>query len=324
MAGQPTEISDNNDDAEFQAEFARLDAARNGRVTEEEPTPEVIAAPEGNAPEDDEPAANTPPAKSSEDGTSGDGTDGGDKPPEVEASDPWKDVPDDLRERIKQIEKERDDALHRARSDAQRVAALSRKLQTSAPVAPAKAEPTEAQKALDQKMKQLQEDYPEIAEPVIEMLAMQREQLGTVTQQLETVAQDRHAAFVAHQQALLEQVHPDWQVVASSPDFQQWMATQPEGLQKLGESYDARETSTILGLFKTEAGIAARAAAPLAPTPERQAADARRRDQLDGGKEVKSRSAPAASGPPDDYEGAAAYYAAKKDREMLQQRGGRR
>lgn len=326
MATNPQENNDTVDDTDFDAEFQRLADARDGVSPREEAPVEKVDPPEGNAP-DDEPAPPAP-AASDDDGTSGSSTEGGDKPPEAVASDdPWKDVPPETRALIAAIEKERDEARHKAQSDANRVAALSRKIQSltaSAPAAPVKkdAEPSEAQKALDAKVKQLREDYPEVAEPVLELLAAQRDELKSVTSKLETVEGDRQQQFIQQQEALLTEAHPDWRQAVATTEFATWMEAQPAGIQKLAESYDARETSTVLTLYKTEMGVAAKAAAP-APTPEQTATEARRREQLNGGVAVKSRPAPVTSGPPDDFEGAAAYYQAKKDREMAAQRGGR-
>lgn len=327
MATNPQENGVTNDDTDFDAEFQRLADARDGVTPRQDDPAAVTDPPEGNAPVD-EPAPTEAPAASDEDGTSGTSTEGGDPPPEAVASDdPWKDVPADLRERIAAIEKERDEARHRAQSDANRVAALSRKIQsltTSAPAAPAKKdeEPSDAQKALDAKVKQLREDYPEVAEPMLELLAAERDKLNAVTQKLETVEGDRQQAFIQQQEALLTEAHPDWRQTVATPDFQSWMEAQPPGIQKLAESYDARETSTVITLFKTESGVAAKAPAPVA-TPEQNATEARRREQLSGGVAIKTRPAPVTSGPPDDFEGAAAYYQAKKDREMEQSRGRR-
>lgn len=326
MATKPPETNDTTDDTDFDAEFQRLADARDGVTPREEAPVEKADPPEGNAP-DGEPAPQAP-ASPDDDGTSGTSTEGGDPPPKAEASDdPWKDVPAETRALIAAIEKERDEARHKAASDAQRVAALSRKIQslsTSAPAAPAKKEPepSEAQKALDAKVKQLREDYPEVAEPMLELLAAERDKLSAVTQKLETVEGDRQQAFIQQQEALLTEAHPDWRQTVATPDFATWMEAQPQGIQKLAESYDARETSTVITLFKTETGVNAKVEAP-APTPEQTATEARRREQLSGGVAIKTRPAPVTSGPPDDFEGAAAYYQAKKDREMAAQRGGR-
>lgn len=325
MATNPPENNDTTDTTDFDAEFQRLADARDGVTPREEAPVEKPAAPEGNAP-DDEPAP-TAPASSDDDGTSGTSTEGGDPPPEAVASDdPWKDVPADIRERIVAIERERDEARHKAASDAQRVAALSRKIQTlttTSATAPVKKdeEPSEAQKALDAKVKQLREDYPEVAEPMLELLAAERDKLNAVTQKLETVEGDRQQAFIQQQEALLTEAHPDWRTTVATPDFAAWMEAQPLGIQKLAESYDARETSTVISLFKTESGIAATATATPPATPAQNATEARRREQLNGGVAIKTRPAPVTSGPPDDFEGAAAYYQAKKDREMAAQRG---
>jgi hypothetical protein len=257
--------------------------------------------------------------------------DGGDKPPEgAEAPDPWASVPDELKAERDRLQKERDEARHKAQSDANRVAALSRKLQqltaaptASAPEAPAD-EPSEAQKALDAKISQLRKDYGEIADPLIELIEAQKKELTTVRTVLTGLSEQRQAEVIAHETQALETKHPDWRDIARSEDFRDWLEVQPQNIQRLATSWDARETSVVLTLFKAEKveTTGQTAEAPPAAVETKPTADAatgaRRSQQLDGGRDVRSRPAPAASGPPEDFDAAFAYYAEK--RRLAQQR----
>jgi hypothetical protein len=245
--------------------------------------------------------------------------DGGGQPPDGDkAPDLWANAPDDLKAEYQKVLKERDEAQHKAQSDANRVAALSRKLSTlqapaSAPQeAPAK--PTEAQAALDDKIKQLREDYGDIADPLIELIEAQKAELKTVRTVLTGLSEERQAQVIASEQQALEARHPDWRDIANSKDFSSWLEVQPDNIQRLATSWDARETSVALTLFKSESGMASgQTDEGGTPKPKANAATgARRSQQLDGGRDVGSRPAPAASDAPEDFDAAFKFYEQKR------------
>jgi hypothetical protein len=334
IATDPNLVDNDEQQDEFEAEFARL---AEGKEPTPSPDKEPEPAPsEGNDPEDADPApaeAATTEGDPAETVTSDDATDteGGGQPPKDTAPDPWADAPPELKALFEQTQKERDEAKHRAASDANRVAALSRKLQrlTEASVSAVttpdpKAE--EAKKALDQKVKQLREDYGDIAEPLIELIEAQGRELGAVKANLTGLSEQQQAQHIAAEQAALEQAHPDWRVVAQSPNFRGWLEVQPENIQRLAASWDARETSVALTLFKAEQIEATGGMSegpkptPAEATRTQEAAAAtgeRRSQQLDGGKVVRSRPQPAASGPPEDFEAAFKYYEEQRARKAL-------
>lgn len=306
MASAPPADSVENDDdfAKHFDEFAAGKAPDEANATEDEP--------EGNDPGEADEGADEAPGAAPDEDTSGEPAAGAEAP--AEAPDPWASAPAELRSLYEAERKAREQAEHRARSDANRVAALSRKLAAQPASAPAPADTAETEaknKALDEKRKQLEEDYPDVASPLFEIIDGLKDELGAVKQVVGSVEADRQAEVVADQQRALEAVHPDWRDIASDPRFGEWVQGQPQKIQELAGSWDARETSVALSLFKTEMGLAASqsqgnaAAAP--------AATARRSAQLEGGREVRSRPAPAASGAPDDFEAAFAHYAAKRD-----------
>lgn len=307
----------NNDEDDFAKHF---DAFAAGKPPPDHEDPPSETPPEGNVPE--EPASAPPepeaaPAEPPESDTSGTET-GAAPPAPAEAPDPWAQVPAELKAQYEQTLKERDEARHKAQSDASRVAALSRKintLQSSAPAPLATPEPSEAQKALDQKIVDLRKEYPEVAEPLIEMIQAQRDELGTVKQQLTALTDDQQAAYIAQEQQSLEAIHPDWRQVAAQKDFAEWLQVQPANIQRLAQSYDAHETGVALTLFKAEMMVPTGQTqeAPPAPTPTATATDAKRSQQLEGGRDVPSRPAPATSGPPEDFDAAFQHFAAIRE-----------
>jgi hypothetical protein len=271
------------------------------------------------------PAATEPPAPA--EAAPGDAEpDGGSQPPEGEkAPDLWASAPDDLKAEYQKVLKERDEAQHKAQSDANRVAALSRKLNTlqapaSAPQE-APAQPTEAQKALDDKVKQLREDYGDIADPLIELIEAQKAELKSVRTVLTGLSEERQAQVIAAETQAMEARHPDWREIAKSTEFAGWLEIQPENIQALATSWDARETSVALTLFKAES---AEANGQQAPRPKANAATgARRSQQLDGGRDVGSRPAPAASDAPEDFDAAFKFYTEKRAAQQAQAHRGR-
>lgn len=325
VATDPNLEQNADSDDEFDKHFKEFaDAKDTGSPPPEDD--EEPGEPEGNGPEGDEatpaePAATEPPP--TDDATSGEAKpEGGDKPPKEQAPDPFANLPDDVRAAIAAIEKDRDDARHRASSDANRVAALSRKLnelQSSTASAPAPAaEKTEAQKALDDKITQLREDYGDIADPLIELIETQRQELNTVRTVLTGLSDERREQVIAQETQALAARHPDWQEVAKSPDFQSWLQIQPPNIQGLAESWDARETSVVLTLFKSEKVEATGQGTATVATPKPDAATgARRSQQLEGSRDTRSRPAPAASEAPDDFDAAFEFFRQKRERQQM-------
>jgi hypothetical protein len=265
--------------------------------------PELGRPAPAEAATDDEPPEETPPGDAE--------ADGGGQPPAEEAPDLWANASPELIAERDRIQKERDEALHKASSDANRVAALSRKLQAyqTPASAPAPAEATEAQKALDGKIAQLREDYGDIADPLIELIEAQKAELTNVRTVLTGLNEERQAQVIAQEQQALEARHPDWREIAQNPAFKGWLEVQPQNIQALASSWDARETSVALTLFKAEA---VEASGQKPPKAKASAATARRSQQLDGGRDVGSRPAPAASDAPEDFDAAFDFYTQRR------------
>ena len=342
MSIAPDPKTDNNTDSDdgYDKAFAEFAAAREGNAAPSSEEPKEPGEPDGNdpsdepaAPAEDEPPAATEEGEDDEPVTSGEakGSEGGSQPPEEEqAPDPWAQVPEELKAEYAKVQKERDEALHKAKSDANRVAALSRRLQELSVAKPsadkAPDQPTEAQKALDEKIAQLREDYGDIADPLIELIENQRKELEGVRTVITGLNEAQQAQVIQAETQALEARHPDWREIAQSPDFAGWLQIQPPNIKSLAESWDARETSVVLTLFKTEAGVATGQKTEAEPKEQSEAepkskADAatgvRRSQQLDGGRDVRSRPAPAASEPPDDFEAAFKYFEERRKQKQL-------
>ncbi|WP_042700713.1 hypothetical protein [Azospirillum sp. B506] len=180
------------------------------------------------------------------------------------------------------------------------------------------------QDATDADIRRLQEEYPEVARPVLAKLSSLQTQLSQALTRLDQ--RDSTEAHAQREQALdreeqaLTQMHPDWMQVTGNPAFGKWLETQPryvvEAIQRNGEAIqDAAEAGDIITRFKAHQGMGAATAAPSASGATATGAPAnlaaRRQRQLESGAAVTSRGAGPAGGPPDDYDAAFAYYAAK-------------
>ncbi|MBP2230820.1 hypothetical protein J2847_004129 [Azospirillum agricola] len=222
---------------------------------------------------------------------------------------------------------------HDSRSNRGRVSSLQRELDTvksqlAALQKGAAGSTGQDQGATEADIRRLQEEYPEVARPVLKELSSLRTQLSETQARLNqrdsTEAQrEREQALDREEQALAQQ-HPDWAQVAASSAFSDWLKTQPryvvEAIQRNGEAIqDAAEAGDIIARFKAHQGVAgtATAAQPASGAMATGAPAnlaARRQRQLESGAAVTSRGAGPAGGPPDDFEAAFNYFAGKKGR----------
>jgi hypothetical protein len=265
----------------------------------------------------------------------------GDKPAagEVDPSDPWANASPALLAEKLRLENALAAERHRANGASGRASGLHRELnalKATVEKPEPEAQPSEAKKALDDKIAQLKEDFPEIAGPLIELLEVQSAQItdlrGKVTPITEaTEAEALQASFKA-----LGAKHPDYQSYGdpSNPDYAPWLAQQPQkvrednqayrtwladqapGIQNLAKSWDPDDCGVVLSLFKTakaEASLQARADTGGGKTDT--ATGDRRQRQLDGGREVRSKPLPASTGAPEnDFDGAFNHFAKRHER----------
>lgn len=216
---------------------------------------------------------------------------------------------------------------HDSRSNRGRVGALQREVDTLkkqlAAYTKAAGSTGQDQDSSDADIRRLQEEYPEVARPVLKELSSLRTQLSQALERLDqrdsTEAQAQREQALDREEQALTQMHPDWMEVTANPAFSQWLNTQPryvmEAIQRNGEAIqDAAEAADVIGRFKAHQGAAATAApsasgATATGAPANLAA--RRQRQLESGAAVSSRGAGPAGGPPDDFEAAFTYYAGK-------------
>lgn len=242
-------------------------------------------------------------------------------------SDPWANAPPALiaaRDKlVRDFEQKVQGASGRASGLQRQLNALKQQVPADTPSATTgqpKSEgkkPGDAWTALDDKIKALEEDYPEIAGPIVALLKAQRDEFAELRGQVAPVIEADTEQAVAAQAAALEEKHPDWRSYApgQNADFDGWVNSQPENVQRLAGSWDAREVAVALSLFKTERAEAIRKGQGEGGKPDPKpntATDERRARQLDGGKQVGSRTASAATGAPDEFSAAFDHFASRR------------
>ena len=109
-------------------------------------------------------------------------------------------------------------------------------------------------------------------------------------------------SFVQQQYSMLEQEHPDYAEVAASPEFNQWVQTQPHNVQQMMESDNAGDAAYLLRTYKNEKSPGVQATSELKQ---------RREKQLRQAQNVPSRGGRSQQvmPPDDDFEAAFDYFA---------------
>lgn len=161
---------------------------------------------------------------------------------------------------LTRLRRERDEAVHKAKSEAGRQAALQRRLaeaeakarEVSKAAAPAISE--EEARALAK----LKEDYPELSEVLdkrlglVEKIVEQRvketvEPLQNLYQEQSRVQQE---AAIQQSLSVVTAKHPDWQQTVASPDFEVWLANQPPAFKSMVGSWDPSDINYVFDRFK--------------------------------------------------------------------------
>lgn len=151
---------------------------------------------------------------------------------------------------------------HRINSDNGRVSAFQRKInnleheiatiQKGPGEQPSNEEITDAM-ATDEGWNQFKEDYPEVAEAIDARLDNALGEVNTkIAPVVEKAQQDRATEAEAAQEEAYGEVakeFPTWQTAVQEDVFQNWMATQPPGVQALAASDDPRDASTLIGKY---------------------------------------------------------------------------
>ena len=104
----------------------------------------------------------------------------------------------------------------------------------------------------------LKEEFPEIAEGIESQLKAYEsrfnKELSQVNETLEPIRQRESQQLLEREFQALADKHPDYEQVASSTEFNTWLSTQPQQVQKMIESSNAADAAWLLDGFKRESG----------------------------------------------------------------------
>lgn len=294
-----------------------VDEEAHGQDTEFEAAFEERSAPPAQAGDrgDDQNKGDADPAE----GSAKEG--GADEAPADQAKpDPWANATPEMIAERDELRRERDAARHSDASQRGRIAALQRRLQDQ-PAAPPpppqdKGKPEEQDgKGGDDRAARIaaiREDYPDLAGPILDLIEEARNEAKALGERVSPVVAANDEAAIARQEQALQAKHPDWREVGGSADFKGWAQSQPDDIRALADSFDAGDVSALLTLFKVERDATKGAEAGDPPKPGDQQRDDRREKQLQGGRERPSRGAGAATGAPDEFDGAFAHFDKKR------------
>lgn len=274
------------DNAEYSQEFARL-------AREEKDRPG-----QGGSDQD----RHEPEPKGSEAGQAEQAPHGSDaaSPPSAEqAPDIWSTADPKLREAFEAEKQARERAENAVRTNSGRLSQAHQELNTlRAKVAEVSGAPAAGNDAGDEEsLKRLQEDFPEVAKPILAELERLKGTINELTQQQQGRSEQEQEQYLLGQQQELEKVHPNWLERSSTQEFAAWFWRQPryiqDGIRRNGDGIvDAAEAIDLFNRFETET---------TGSSGQQDQTAAKRARQLEAGRSVPAKSPPATGSTPDDY-----------------------
>lgn len=298
-----------SEDEEFEAAFAEASA--------EKPSDDAASAPEGDGPQGGEPQDEPEPETGVVDTSGAD--EGKDKGTEADAAAPAAD-------------REVDTLKHELKSNRGRIAAYQRQIaeleaKTAATEAAAKEQATAGNEdqGEDPDIQALNEEYPEISGPVAKLVDKATAPLKAdnerMSRELAAFSDTQRQENLDAQEAFVRDAHSDFDEVAQSDGFMDWLAQQPAFVQQAarrnGENIvDGSEAAHLITLYKQAAGIPIQQDQNPPDDPDTGKGETqlsgKRQRQLKAGASVSAKSPSAGSGPADDFDSAFAHYAARQ------------
>ncbi|WP_337846812.1 hypothetical protein [Sphingomonas sp.] len=252
-----------------------------------------------------------------------------------DTDDIWKDAPPALREAYQAMQR---DAEHRERSLRGRLSASDRiihQLRTSTQSGGSQSQGTEAQPqetAADDllasdEFKQFQEEYGEVAGPIASVLKAMQDKINRLSGNVGEVQQEREQLYLQTNESLLTEAHPDWMDCIKDERFYGWLESQPASIREAAKRnwngiVDPDDAGIVFERFKLAHQIAPKTAPsdPADPGKKPQT-DAKRRRQLESGRDTAIKQPSAAAGEPNDFDAAFDSYSRKADQRRQQHRG---
>jgi hypothetical protein len=264
---------------------------------------------------------------------------------EEDEPDPYEGMTDEVKAKFQALEGDRDGLQHSIDSDAGRVSAFQKKvdalqgeittIRAGATAGPSQTQIADAMKGSDDEWDAFSQQYPDIASVMDKRLGAMGEKMdeavaATLAPVNEATAKTAAEKATTANEERVDEVKvdfPTWTDEVKKPEFSTWMNEQSKGVADLGESDDARDASTLLGLYDahlvanghpsikadpTESGVNEDTGKPV-PTE----LETRRAKQLEDGASVASKKAGVNTDGPETSEFEAAFdvFAKRKDKQ---------
>jgi hypothetical protein len=223
---------------------------------------------------------------------------------------------EELQAKVDNLTRERNHFEHSAKANSGRVSAFQKKINDYearenakkdevAPVNP------ESSGMTDSAWDDFVEEYPDMAQAFDARLKSvtrnfderiesgRSDELQRIQDVVQPLEQKAHDERIKDQFSMLEYKHPDWNEVASSANFKEWIGEQPEDMQARMNSDDAQSASYLLDVYKAMTGS----------VPNTQpGVQQNRQDRLQSNVSVKARGAKQSAGIPESYEDAFKFF----------------
>lgn len=179
----------------------------------------------------------------------------------------------------------------------------------------------------DPEVKKAADEYPEIFGPIRKVVSALEKRAEKAERELGTISSERRAINLAEQGRMVEEAHPDYDLIAASPQFREWYDKAPPYVRAAVERnakhvVDGAEVAHVVNQFKLETGWKAPAnpgqGDPAPANPKPSASDKRRHQLQSASTPSPKGPARVQSGPPDDDEGAWRYWAEQDRRNGAQ------
>jgi len=195
------------------------------------------------------------------------------------------------------LKQERDHFEHGFKSQVGRVSALQKKIDGEK-----KDDEGQVEQDDDAQIADVLREYPEIVKPIIDLIDKRYARLnGDIDQRLAPIKEQEQQRYVDAQIATMDSQFPDWRTTVSSEDYKTWLQQQPEPVQSMADSYNARDYAYLLNNFKATRTKASDIAE-------------RRQNKLASNVAIQSKGASKKATAPDDFDSAWDYFANKASR----------
>lgn len=244
----------------------------------------------------------------------------GDDPPEEETEEDPEEAAEEAAEaepddQLEKLRRDNEQLQHRVRSDSGRLGALQRKINdlegqlTKGSETPSKEDISDAMTS-PQKWSEIKDEYPELADGLEEYIQARLGKLdelsAKVNQTEEKLTQTEQENIRQQEISALAERHPDWQKIAPTSDFNQWLDQQPPAIQQMRHSENSSDAIWVLDQYKAERG-------KVKPGPSKASElQQRRQKQLAASKETPSHRRSPTTVDDTDFDAAFDYFARKQ------------